>query len=172
MPTRPHSGLIIDGFTLGDRLHTGGFATIWAVTHPDHSLPMVMKVPKILDGHDGPTIVGFEVEQMIMPRLTGPHVPKVIATGDFDVMPFIVTELIPYLHYRYSISQKQQDHAFAGFSLGGLSAMDIAWHHADYFGKVGAFSASFWWRQRDTKSRFYSDYRDRIMHQQVRRGRF
>ena len=85
---------------------------------------------------------------------------------------FIVTELIPYLHYRYSISQKQQDHAFAGFSLGGLSAMDIAWHHADYFGKVGAFSASFWWRQRDTKSRFYSDYRDRIMHQQIRRGRF
>ena len=94
MPTRPHSGLIIDGFTLGDRLHTGGFATIWAVTHPDHSLPMVMKVPKILDGHDGPTIVGFEVEQMIMPRLTGPHVPKVIATGDFDVMPYIVTERI------------------------------------------------------------------------------
>ena len=30
---------------------------------------MVMKVPTILDGYDGPTIVGFEVEQMIMPRL-------------------------------------------------------------------------------------------------------
>ncbi len=94
MPTRAHSGLIIDGFTLGDRLHTGGFATIWEVTHPDHSLPMVMKVPKILDGHDGPTIVGFEVEQMIMPRLTGPHVPKVIGLGDFDVMPYIVIEKI------------------------------------------------------------------------------
>lgn len=94
MPVRPHGGLEIDGFTLGEKLHTGGFATIWEVTHPDHSLPMVMKVPTIMDGYDGPTIVGFEVEQMIMPRLFGPHVPKVIATGDFDVMPYIVTEKI------------------------------------------------------------------------------
>ncbi len=94
MPTRPHPGLQIDGFTLGDKLHEGGFATIWAVTHPDHALPMVMKVPTILDGYDGPTIVGFEVEQMIMPRLAGPHVPKVIGVGDFSAMPYIVTEKI------------------------------------------------------------------------------
>lgn len=94
MQVRPHEGLQIDGFTLGDKLHTGGFATIWDVAHPDHPQPMVMKVPTILDGYDGPTIVGFEVEQMIMPRLSGPHVPKVIATGGFDVMPYIVTERI------------------------------------------------------------------------------
>ena len=94
MPTRPRAGLEIDGFTLGEKLHTGGFATIWDVTHPDHELPMVMKVPTILDGYDGPTIVGFEVEQMIMPRLSGPHVPKVIGIGGFDVLPYIVTEKI------------------------------------------------------------------------------
>jgi non-specific serine/threonine protein kinase/protein-serine/threonine kinase len=84
----------IDGFTLGEKLHTGGFATIWAATHPDHALPLVMKVPTILDGYDGPTIVGFEVEQMIMPRLAGPHVPRVLGIGGFDVMPYIVTERI------------------------------------------------------------------------------
>lgn len=94
MQVRPHSGLTIDGFSLGEKLHTGGFATIWEVTHPDHQGPMVMKVPTILDGYDGPTIVGFEVEQMIMPRLSGPHVPKVIGSGGFDVMPYIVTEKI------------------------------------------------------------------------------
>jgi eukaryotic-like serine/threonine-protein kinase len=94
MATRPRAGLQIDGFTLGEKLHQGGFATIWDVTHPDHSLPMIMKVPTILDGDDGPTIVGFEVEQMIMPRLTGPHVPKMIGIGDFSVMPYIVTEKI------------------------------------------------------------------------------
>lgn len=94
MTIRPHSGLQIDGFTLGEKLHVGGFATIWAVTHPGHAVPMVMKVPIIMDGYDGPTIVGFEVEQMIMPRLTGPHVPKVITVGDFSVMPYIVTEKI------------------------------------------------------------------------------
>jgi eukaryotic-like serine/threonine-protein kinase len=84
----------IDGFTLGDRLHQGGFATIWEVTHPDHHLPMVMKIPTIMDGYDGPTIVGFEVEQMIMPRLSGPHVPRVMGVGDFSAMPYIVTEKI------------------------------------------------------------------------------
>ncbi len=92
---RPQPGLEIDGFTLGNQLHKGGFATVWEVTHPLYRTPMVMKVPTILDGYDGPTIVGFEVEQMIMPRLTGPHVPRVMGEGDFSRMPYIVTEKIP-----------------------------------------------------------------------------
>lgn len=95
MPVRPAEGLQIDGFTLGPMLHKGGFATIWQVSHPDHDTALVMKVPTILDGDDGPTIVGFEVEQMIMPRLSGPHVPRVIAEGDFAVLPYIVTERVP-----------------------------------------------------------------------------
>jgi enterochelin esterase-like enzyme len=83
-----------------------------------------------------------------------------------------MSELLPYLHYRYSISKSLKENVIGGFSLGGLSALDIAWHHADYFGKVGAFSGSFWWRKRDSKSRFYSEYRDRIIHQVIRRGRY
>ncbi|MDP1576578.1 MAG: serine/threonine protein kinase, partial [Cypionkella sp.] len=67
MAVRPHPGLEINGFTLGQQLHKGGFATIWDVTHALYRTPMVMKIPTILDGYDGPTIVGFEVEQMIMP---------------------------------------------------------------------------------------------------------
>ncbi len=92
---RPHPGLEIDGFTLGEMLHVGGFASIWAVTHPLYRTPLIMKVPTVLDGDDGPAIVGFEVEQMIMPRLTGPHVPRLQGVGDFDVMAYIVEELIP-----------------------------------------------------------------------------
>ena len=86
MRVRAHAGLEIDGFTIGEKLHEGGFATIWEVTHPLYRTPLVMKVPKILDGYDGPTIVGFEVEQMILPRLVGPHVPRVIGVGDFAVV--------------------------------------------------------------------------------------
>jgi serine/threonine protein kinase len=92
---RPEKGLTIDGFTLGDPLHEGGFATIWAVTHPLYRTPMILKAPKILDGDDGPTIVGFEIEQMIMPRLTGPHVPRIMGQGGFDSLPYIVQEAIP-----------------------------------------------------------------------------
>ena len=91
---RPFSGMEIDGFTLGERLHQGGFATIWAVTHASYPGSMMMKVPTILDGYDGPTIVGFEVEQMITPRLVGPHVPKIFGSGSFDDMPYVVMEAI------------------------------------------------------------------------------
>lgn len=85
---------------------------------------------------------------------------------------FIVTELIPYMVYKYPVSPIASDRAMAGYSLGGLSAIDIVWNHPEVFGKVGVFSGSFWWRKRDSGSFFYSDYRDRLMHLQVRRGKF
>jgi enterochelin esterase-like enzyme len=88
-----------------------------------------------------------------------------------NYMRYITTELIPYLIYKYPIDPLVTNHAIAGYSLGGLSAMDIAWNNPDVFLKVGVFSGSLWWRKRDTASRFYSDYRDRLMHQQIRRGR-
>ena len=50
------------GFLLEERLHQGGMASLWRVTHPDHRLPMLMKVPRIKGGEDPATIVGFEVE--------------------------------------------------------------------------------------------------------------
>jgi enterochelin esterase-like enzyme len=55
--------------------------------------------------------------------------------------------------------------------MGGLSAMDIAWNHPEMFRKVGVFSGSLWWRKRDAHSLFYSDHRDRIMHQRIRNGK-
>ena len=84
---------------------------------------------------------------------------------------FVITELVPYLTYKYPITPSLSERAMAGYSLGGLSAMDIVWNHPEVFGKVGVFSGSFWWRKRDARSIFYSDYRDRLMHLQVRRGK-
>ena len=56
---------------------------------------MLMKVPRIGEGTDPAAIVSFEMEQMILPRLTGVHVPKCIAVGDFATQPYIVIECIP-----------------------------------------------------------------------------
>ncbi len=86
------TGTTIDGFLIGRKIHQGGMAEIWEVTHPDHAIPLVMKVPLILDGDDPTMIVGFEQEQMILPRLAGPHVPRCIALGDFSAQPYIVME--------------------------------------------------------------------------------
>lgn len=85
---------------------------------------------------------------------------------------YICSELLPYLRYRYPLTNDVTQQVIAGYSLGGLSAIDISWNHPELFGKVGVFSGSFWWRKRDPGSFFYSDYRDRLMHLQVRRGKF
>ena len=87
-------GAVIDGFTLGEVVHKGGMAMLWSVTHPDHDLPMLMKVPLLSEGEDPAAIVSFEMEQMILPRLKGPHVPRFIATAGFDVQPYIVMEQV------------------------------------------------------------------------------
>lgn len=84
---------------------------------------------------------------------------------------YIIKELMPYIRYQYPISTNDAERVVGGYSLGGLSAIDMAWNHPDQFGKVGVFSGSFWWRKRDSGSFFYSDFRDRLMHLQVRRGK-
>jgi eukaryotic-like serine/threonine-protein kinase len=88
-------GAVIDGFRLEERLHEGGMATLWRVSGVDNALPLLMKVPKLAEGEDPAAIVSFEMEQMIMPLLSGVHVPKFVAAGDFVVQPYIVMEQIP-----------------------------------------------------------------------------
>lgn len=88
------TGSVIDGFTIGERAHKGGMAVFYEVTHPNHSVPLLMKVPIMAEGEDPAAIVGFEMEQMIMPRLMGVNFPKVIAVGSFATQPYIVMERI------------------------------------------------------------------------------
>jgi nucleotide-binding universal stress UspA family protein len=84
----------IDGFLVGDLVHQGGMATLRNVTHPDFDLPMLMKVPRMVEGTDVAAIVGFEMELMIVPRLSGIHVPRCIAAGELTVLPYLVMERI------------------------------------------------------------------------------
>lgn len=92
-------GQVIDGFRLDAPLDAGGMAAFWRVSFADAAdagragFPMVMKVPLLRHGEDPLTIVGFEVEQMILARLSGPHVPRFVAAGDFE-RPYIVMEFV------------------------------------------------------------------------------
>ena len=53
---------------------------------------------------------------------------------------FIRTELLPFLQKKYRMAAEPGKNAFAGFSLSGLSAFDIAWNNSHLFSKVGVFS--------------------------------
>ncbi len=88
-------GAVIDGFIIGECVHAGGMATLWSVTRPDIAAPLLMKIPRVSEGEDPAAIVSFEMEQMILPRLSGPHVPACYATGDFARQAYVVIEPIP-----------------------------------------------------------------------------
>ena len=80
---------------------------------------------------------------------------------------FLVHELVPLVERRYRIERGRA--SIMGWSLGGLSAFDLAWRNGSTFQKVGVFSGSFWWRtdDRDTGAKQSS----RIMHRRVRESR-
>lgn len=91
---RPEPGQVIDGFTVLEALHLGPMSSLWKARRGDDPTPLVLKIPAIAEGDDVSSIVGFEVEQMILPRLSGPHVPRFVAAGDFSRMPYIAMELV------------------------------------------------------------------------------
>ena len=84
---------------------------------------------------------------------------------------FIFEELMPYIYSHFKVSSFK-DKTFAGFSLGGLTALDLVWNHADVFSKAGVFSGSLWWRSKDKTQKDYNESNDRMMHRQVRAGQF
>jgi len=83
---------------------------------------------------------------------------------------FILKELLPFIHIHYGIEEFQKM-AIAGFSLGGLSALDMVWHHPDIFSIAGVFSGSLWWRTKSLEDN-YNEETDRIMHQLIRHGKY
>lgn len=74
---------------------------------------------------------------------------------------FIISELLPEIKSYTGITNFKAT-VFAGFSLGGLSALDIAWQNPGIFNMAGIFSGSFWWRSKDTTKGYVDS--DRIMH--------
>lgn len=83
---------------------------------------------------------------------------------------FVLEEFLPltekYSHEGYSSK------SFAGFSLGGLSAMDLTWKYPGEFCRAGVFSGSFWWRSVDQDDPKYDDNKHRIMQQVIRKGNY
>lgn len=81
---------------------------------------------------------------------------------------FVLDTVMPRIAARYRTEAGASHTGIMGWSLGGLSAFDLAWNHPDRFGIVGVFSGSFWWRDNDgsTEERVAG----RIVHRMVRTG--
>lgn len=125
------AGMVLDGFRIEERLNNGGMATIWRVTRDDIDFPIVMKTPHLAEGEDLGAIVGFEVEQMILPRVTGKHVPRFVENGDFAAQPYIVMERIfgHSLKSRFDVSPLPLDEVV---QIGIQTAKALANLHAQH----------------------------------------
>lgn len=77
---------------------------------------------------------------------------------------FLLNDLWPVVERRYRVLPGEV--AIMGWSLGGLSAFDLAWRNSGMLRKVGVFSGAFWWRTDDTSAE--SRQSSRIVHRMVR----
>ncbi len=95
--------------------------------------------------------------------------PDFIKRGDkadnYDA--FINNELYPFAKKNATV-RKFKSVAIAGCSMGGLSAFDIAWNHADKIDRVGVFSGALWWRDKDDRAPDYSEEKNRIILNKIR----
>lgn len=84
---------------------------------------------------------------------------------------FIFQELFPLIdkHFkRFSFLSI----GFSGFSLGGLSALNLTWRHPNVFTTAGVFSGSLWWRSLSQDDPDFDEEKHRIMHMQIRNGAY
>jgi enterochelin esterase-like enzyme len=84
---------------------------------------------------------------------------------------FILEELFPCIRALFPGIQFAGTY-FGGFSLGGLSALDIVWNHPGLFDGVGVFSGSLWWRSLDKDDPAYLDDQHRIIHHLIQQSSY
>lgn len=80
----------------------------------------------------------------------------------------LLEEIMPAINGKYRTLTGPENTAVMGWSLGGLTAFDLAWTHPEIFGQVGVFSGSFWWHTDDTDLQSMLD--SRVAQKMVREG--
>jgi enterochelin esterase family protein len=61
-------------------------------------------------------------------------------------LQFFITELLPAAETNYSVSQRPQERAIIGTSMGGLTAAYFSFSRPDVFGLAGIQSPAFWFK--------------------------
>lgn len=61
-----------------------------------------------------------------------------------DYSAWVATQLVPYIDAHCRTRRSARDRTVLGWSLGALNAFNLGWQYPQVFGRVGAFSPSFW----------------------------
>lgn len=76
--------------------------------------------------------------------LVGGSVIGPIGTRAQQYSDWVATVLVPYVDSHYRTLRSPRDRTMLGWSLGALNAFNLGWQYPEVFGRVGAFSPSFW----------------------------
>lgn len=93
-PASIRPGARVGRYTVGARLHEGGMADVFAVGTTPTRLPLVLKAPKLGRDHPLSSLMAFENEMLVLARLRGQHVPRLVASGDPRARPYLIMERI------------------------------------------------------------------------------
>jgi enterochelin esterase-like enzyme len=67
-----------------------------------------------------------------------------IGSRAYEYSDWVAMQLVPYIDAHYRTKALARGRTVLGWSLGGLNAFNLGWEYPDVFGRVGAFSPSFW----------------------------
>lgn len=67
-----------------------------------------------------------------------------VGTHAHEYSEWVAHTLVPAIDARYRTRATPDGRAILGWSLGGLNAFNLGWQYPEVFGRVGAFSPSFW----------------------------
>ena len=119
-------GAELDGFVIEDCIHAGGMAHIYRVHYAsgprDPGFPLAMKIPRMTAGDGAENIVSFEVEHRIMQVLTGLHIPRFVAAGDLDNVPYLVMEYVEGHTLQHWLDQPERPDTATLAQLGAAMA--------------------------------------------------
>jgi serine/threonine protein kinase len=81
-----------------------------------------MKIPRMTAGDGAENIVSFEVEHRIMQVLTGLHIPRFVAAGDLDNVPYLVMEYVEGHTLQHWLDQPERPDTATLAQLGAAMA--------------------------------------------------
>jgi len=87
----------VDQYEILSEAHRGGMARLYVVRSDDSDLVcdgLLMKIPRMSPRDQSETVLSFEVERLILPRLKGRYIPKLKGIGGLDRVPYILMQRV------------------------------------------------------------------------------
>jgi enterochelin esterase-like enzyme len=133
---------------------------VWVYTPPGfmqtgghYPLLVLFDGPSYIDIVPTPVILDNLIAKGLIPAMVAISVGNTTAGSRAFELPcsaefadFLAIEIAPFMRKNYNATERANDVAIGGSSLGGLAAAFVALKHPEVFGNVLSQSGSFWWK--------------------------